>query len=63
MQITCPNCGSDRFKAGYFEPNPDGGVDVLMPCAQCGQPLKAMTEDDPDMVASLIGFFAPAVET
>ena len=62
MRITCPHCGSDRFKAGTIEPCPTGGVDVLMPCAGCNQPLNVFTEMDPEIVRELLEFFGVDVE-
>jgi hypothetical protein len=57
MVITCVSCGSDRFNAGEIEISEDGGFNVVMPCAQCGTPSRAIHDDDPEFAKLLIDFF------
>jgi hypothetical protein len=56
--VTCIKCGSDRFKAGQIELSPEGGYDVVMPCAQCGTPGPVMHDHDPEFAKSLLDFFS-----
>jgi DNA-directed RNA polymerase subunit RPC12/RpoP len=58
MVIACENCGSDRFRAGEIELNPQGGFTVSMPCAKCGTPSKVIQDNDPEFAQLLGEFFA-----
>ena len=58
MQITCVSCGSETFRAGDVQPHPEGGFDVVMPCAKCNTPNTLVHDDDPEFAGSLLAFFA-----
>jgi hypothetical protein len=58
MQITCTNCGSDRFKAGDVNLSPRGGYEVVMPCSDCHTPNMVLHSDDVELCEALLKFFA-----
>lgn len=55
--VTCVNCGCNRFNAGDVQPHPDGGYDVIMPCADCNTPNVALHDTDPEFAKLVLSFF------
>ena len=62
ITITCGSCGSDRFKSGEIELDPEGGFTVVMPCAECGTPSRVIKDEDPEFAKLLMEFFGHAEE-
>jgi predicted nucleic-acid-binding Zn-ribbon protein len=57
MTVTCVKCGHDRYRRGELELSSEGGYEVVMVCANCGYPNRALASDDLDLAKALIQFF------
>ena len=57
--IACVSCGSTKFLAGELEQDPQGGFNVVMPCAECKTPNSVLHDDEPEFAQLLLDFFSP----